>query len=352
VASLFVMIGHYLGIYKYAQAFTPPEIYWLDDITNSRFSFVISEGWWLYLFFVVSGYLVAKSRIRTVQDIIIKIISRFLRLAFPILFSYLIIYILYICVGFHTTETSALFQCTWFQSYYLGNYSIMDVLKGAYNVLILNDSELNPPYWCLKDMMRSSILIYVLRYLYEKLSKYQDIAFSVLVIITFYSVRVSSVITACLIGMLVSLYEERNIKVSYFAFWAMVIILALNDLPDLIVSSLFFASIIVFVPRINWIESILSSKPVVCLGKINWGIYSFHWPIICSIGALSIIKLNTVYGMINAYALTFWVVLLLTIISAVAFYYSFEKLASFLVGKITFIITELCSLYSTFVRFN
>ena len=61
IACLFIMISHFLGIYKYAQEFSP-KFPILDIILNSPISFLVNETYWLYLFFVVSGYLVAKVR--------------------------------------------------------------------------------------------------------------------------------------------------------------------------------------------------------------------------------------------------------------------------------------------------
>ena len=52
IACLFIMIGHFTGIYKYSQEFTPNIVY-IDIINNSKFSFIIDELFWLYLFFVI-----------------------------------------------------------------------------------------------------------------------------------------------------------------------------------------------------------------------------------------------------------------------------------------------------------
>jgi peptidoglycan/LPS O-acetylase OafA/YrhL len=182
-ACLFVMIGHYLGIYKYAQSFNPP-IHIIDYLKGSPFSFLIDEGYWLYLFFVVSGYLVAKSKITSIADLISKSISRFLRLAMPILFSYFVIYLIYVTVGFHTAATNYLFQCQWYQGYYTGTYTIKDVLLGPIYVLLLGKSLLNGPYWVLRMMFISSLIIYFLKLILFKLSssKYESPVFSSLII--------------------------------------------------------------------------------------------------------------------------------------------------------------------------
>ena len=342
-ACFLVMIGHYLGLYKYAQSFVP-SIKTIDVIYNSVFSFLISEGYWLYLFFVVSGYLVSQSKITNVKTLVIKSVNRFLRLAFPILFSYSIIYLIYLTVGFHTAETSALFQCQWFQKYYLDTYSIKHVLISPFEVLLLGKARLNGPYWVLRMMFISSLIIYLIHYLYFKLkaSQYESFSFSVLMIITIFSCFLSPIITACLAGMLVSFYEKSDITTKpCYAFWFIVIAMAVYFLPDTLNSIIFFAALIVFIPRIRLLNTIFSSKPFQFAGSISWGIYSFHWPIICSVGALSIVGLSTQIGIIEAYTVTFFFVLILTVLLSVCFFYSLERLAASLTKKMNSLLLHL-----------
>ena len=130
MGCVLIMVGHFLGIYKYAQVF--PGIRFIDILQNSSLSLLTNEGYWLYLFFVISGYLVAKSKINNVRELLTKSIHRFLRFAISILFSFFVIYVLYLVFGFHNQETIPLFQCGWFQKYYTDSYSIMDVISLYY----------------------------------------------------------------------------------------------------------------------------------------------------------------------------------------------------------------------------
>ena len=97
-ACVLIMLGHFLGLYKYAQQFEP-RFRLIDFILDSRFSFFLNEGYWLYLFFVISGYLIAKSEIKSIKDVIYKIINRFFRFAFPIFFAYLVIFTIYLAAS-------------------------------------------------------------------------------------------------------------------------------------------------------------------------------------------------------------------------------------------------------------
>lgn len=332
IACIFIMIGHFLGIYKYSQQFLPG-IPLLDTIFNSRVSFLLNEGYWLYLFFFLSGYLVSKSQVKTVADVVTKSVSRFFRLAFPVLFSYLLIYLIYCLFGFHNGQTASLFRCDWFQSYYAEQYSIMHVLRSPIDVLFYGNPILNGPYWVLRDMLIASILIYILKYFYLLLSKKNEaISYSVLVIATFATETVSPIITACLIGMLISICEdvEGILSKPYFSFWAIIIAMSQYYFTDTFVFNVFFVLLILFIPKVRLFDRILSSKPVVFLGNISWGIYSFHWPLICSIGALLIINLQPQTGLLNAFLLACISVAFITLVISVVFYHTFERLSSYL----------------------
>lgn len=345
-ACILIMIGHYLGLYKYAEQFSP-RVPLIDTVLDSCLSFLLDEGYWLYLFFVVSGYLIAKCNVKKIGDVVYKTISRFLRFVFPIFFSYVIIYLIYLLIGFHTAETSSLFRCDWYQCFYSENYSVKDVLHGPIDVLILGRSTLNSPYWVLRDMFLASILIYILKYCYFIFGEKNDaICFSALTIITFASSFISTVIATCLMGMLVSVYEGRDkvYKKPYFAFWTMAVTMALYILPKSLVSAFFFISLIIFIPKVKHIDSIFSSKSFQFLGKISWGVYSFHWPLICSFGGKLIIYLQPKVGILKSYFITCVLACISTLIISVIFYFTFERLSSCLLSRIDMYLSHLmCS---------
>lgn len=332
IACVFVMIGHYLGVYESSQQFLPG-IPVLDTILNSRVSFLLNAGYWLYLFFFLSGYLVSKSQVKTVAGVATKSLHRFFRLAFPVFFAYLVIYLISCLTGFYNLQTAKLFRCDWFQSFYSEQYSIMHVLRSPIDVLIHGDAVLNAPYWVLRDMFITSIAIYILKYGYLTLSKKNKaICYAVYVMVTFATVKVSPVITACLIGMLLFMYEDAEGKFSkvYFLFWASIIAISQSVLYGIFLSNVFFVFLILYAPRVKLLDCVLSSKPVVFLGKISWGIFSFHWPLMCSVGAALIINLQPHMGLVKAYLLACVVSAVITFVVSVIFNVTFERLSSHL----------------------
>ena len=94
-ACVMVMVGHFLGMFVYAEKI-PIDIHYFLSIRNSRIGFLLDESYWLYLFFIVSGYLLAFSKIEKLYQLFAKWIQRFFRLGLPILFAYGICYIYYL----------------------------------------------------------------------------------------------------------------------------------------------------------------------------------------------------------------------------------------------------------------
>ena len=61
LACLFVLLGHFTGIYKYAENATAIDSWFTRMLTKGPLSFFTAESFWLYLFFVLSGYLLTMS---------------------------------------------------------------------------------------------------------------------------------------------------------------------------------------------------------------------------------------------------------------------------------------------------
>ena len=331
-ACLMVMLGHFLGVFNYAENF-PDSIGIIDKILGSKFSFVVNESFWLYLFFIVSGYLLSRNPAKRIRELISKGIFRFFRLALPIFFAYLIIYIISLTVGFHNSETIDLFSNEWFQkAVYGGQYSLYDVLKSPVYVLVLGKCSLNSPYWVLKDMLIASYIIYILGYLRYRFPKCAVLLDFACLAFALFGGKVSSVISACVAGMLVLRFEEnigelfsnRAFAVSAISTSFLMYILSRRE-----ISYFFFASLIILLPKTKVLNAIFSSKIADWLGKISFGIYSFHWPLYCSVGALIMISVGNVYGVLAAIVCCWCITILLSIIYNI----TFERFSSFVIKK-------------------
>lgn len=329
-ACIMVMIGHFIGIYKYAENFpAKSNITQLFDIfLDSKLSFILDETFWVILFFVVSGYLVAMSNIPDIKTFAVKCFMRFLRLGLPILFAYAAIFLIYKTIGFHTTETLEFFENSFIQKNYTATYSLLQILKSPVDVLILGETTLNGPYWVLREMFFSSIIIYFFAWLKNRFANNNIILFALL-ITTVISMVFSNIIFAGLFGMLLHSLEQDNKKEvlsnKIFIVAAIAFCASLYFIPRSRIACLFFGALIVFLPKLPLINAIFSSKIALFFGKISFGIYSFHWPVFCSIGMLSLINMQQQFGLLKASAFCIIISIVATIIVSILFYYTFEK---------------------------
>ena len=162
--------------------------------------------------------------------------------------------------------------------------------------------------------------------------KYEILCLISLIIITFGFSLISPVIFSCLIGMLISICEtlDGKLKRRYFTLGILFISMLQYIIFEDYIFNIFFILLIIFVPKIKFMKNILSSKIFKFLGEISWGIYSFHWPLMCSIGALLIIKLQLHIGLLSSYAISCIIVFLITFVLSIIFKYTFERFSTYL----------------------
>lgn len=292
LACLFILLGHFTGIYKYAENASQIDSWFVRILTEGPVSIFTAESFWLYLFFVISGYLLIISTPRKIRDFLVKCTKRILRLAIPIWGTAIFIFVIQNTIGFYNHSVQAIVQNTWLTHLYGSHLTVLDILKEPFFVLILGTSKFNSPFWCLRDMLISSFLIYGVGWICKS-KKTETIAVCVLTVLAAITGR--SIIMACLCGSCARLLREKaeiqnkkNIMVlaglllPLVAFWS----------GNSVFTSIAFASFLIAVPQVERMKSIFECKLVKRLGAVSFGIYALHWPIINSIG-LRIIVMST-----------------------------------------------------------
>ena len=198
LACLFILLGHFTGIYKYAENASQIDSWFVRILTEGPVSIFTAESFWLYLFFVISGYLlIISTPPRKIRDFLVKCAKRILRLAIPIWGTAIFIFVIQNTIGFYNHSVQAIVQNTWLTHLYGSRLTVLDILKEPFFVLILGTSKFNSPFWCLRDMLISSFLIYGVGWICKS-KKTETIAVCVLTVLAAITGR--SIIMACLCG--------------------------------------------------------------------------------------------------------------------------------------------------------
>ena len=77
------------------------------------------------------------------------------------------------------------------------------------------------------------------------------------------------------------------------------------------------------------LQHLFASKPLLTLNKISFGVYAFHWPVICSIGSYVLLKgikwqLNPIVSYLTAFVISLIFVILISIV----YYHTVEKITT------------------------
>lgn len=326
IACLLVALGHFIGTIKYATNINLNTA-WVEFLRLFRLEFLINESFYLYLFFIVSGYLVARSSVNNIKDLIVRSTTRFFRLALPIFGACTIIYLFSNVVPFYCDDTTMIFENDWLQTAYLQKFSVLNWILSPIYTLILRKPLFNSPYWVLPYMMVASFLIYFVTYLRTKSSS-KSIKFIISLVLTILSFRLNKIIFACMVGSLTCYYEQTLclwLKKKTILFSVGSVLFALCFFAYDYGSILFFSWLLIAIPQLKKAQQSLEIKPLEFLGNISFGIYSFHWPVFCSVGCLLIIKLYSTFGLSSAILISILISLIISFILSVIFYYFVEK---------------------------
>ena len=257
-----------------------------------------------------------------------KCTKRILRLAIPIWGAAIFIFVIQNTIGFYNHSVQAIVQNTWLTHLYGSRLTILDILKEPFFVLILGTSKFNSPFWCLRDMLISSFLIYGVSWICKS-KKTETIAICVLTVLAAITGR--SIIMACLCGSCARLLGEKTeiqSKKHIIVLAGLLLPLVAFFAGNLVFTSISFACFLIAVPQVERMKSIFECKLTKRLGAVSFGIYALHWPIINSIGCWFIIAFTNRLRSDVVMLMALLCCVSLTLILAALFRMTVEKLTA------------------------
>ena len=352
IACGMIVCYHYLAVYRDAITFGPA-IPWLDAVCFSRLGFLTDQGqaFWLYLFFIASGFLLSNRSIASFPQLFQSCLMRFFRFAIPMLFSCLVIWLVGILFGFHNAETDVLFDNPWFRSAYRSPVTLSDALLSPVQVLLLGKSRINTPYWVISKIFYASLLIYLLQYLTH--SANYALRFTVFCAAAVLIWPLEREMGACLVGaatlqlrFLLPKGKWTSFLSLFFAFgflFAYLYLLYRRPEYSKPLVSCFFAAAFLFTDSTDPVRRLFSSSILSRLNRLSWGIYSFHWPLICSVGSLLLLRATPGIGLASAYGLCCFMCVCLTLLLSLLYHRSLERLSDHFLRLISQFISKMFS---------
>ncbi|MCA4303698.1 acyltransferase [Acinetobacter baumannii] len=349
LACLAVVFSHLVfTFYPYAHEFESnvPTIEFFERLYNSPFGFLYSGNAAVFVFFVLSGYVLSYAILNKQKDINKKILSmsvkRYPRLAIPAVISVLICYFVFL------VEIDSSHVSNWAASVGAYNGSFLYALyDGAISAFLFGKSQYNWVLWTMQIELFGSFLIFLLCYLTQK-SKLVTFGAAILITILGFAVslKMGFGFFSFVLGMFFYLYGKRiNFLVAlpmllvglYFAGAhnnsdSYHLIAAVLNTKTATLLNVLCAPLIVYSILMNeQLSKLLDNKFFVYLGKLSFSMYLLHMLLIYIIG-IPVFNFFLNYGFLTSSLIASIVVVFLTIIASIP-YSNYVDDLSIKVGK-------------------
>ena len=203
-----------------------------------------------------------------------------------------------------------------------------DIIEEPFRVLLLGSSKFNSPFWCLRDMLLASVIIYAVGWVY-KTAKIKGSVLGVLILLG--AIVNRGVIVACLVGAMTNFLKQqfKTLKVPILvAVCGVLLPIVAFFTENLFIKDAAFALCLLSVPLVPQVKSFFEANFVKKIGSVSFGIYALHWPVINSIGLGILYVLGKTISPAPLMLLSLAGVLLVTSLLATLFKVTVERLTS------------------------
>ena len=289
IGCLMVFLGHFRLF-----GFTYPRSLFFNNIFVST---LFSGNLAVCLFLIISAFLICnsyKSNRIVIGGISRILLKRYFRLAIPIGLILIIISFIHVTGIQFNSEASALNNNEMLAKM-INNVGYRELIKSIFLIPLGFSSNWLKPAWMIKYIFYGTFLALALFKATEKISLNKTVLICVFYSILFYFIDVYYI--AIIIGFALfkinETKQERGCKFDKFAniiaflsfslFACIRIITKMYNIPPNGFINIMNASLIIcFVCNCNFCKKILSSRPLLWLGKISFSLYLWHVLVMCT----------------------------------------------------------------------
>lgn len=157
IFCLIIFWTHFTGVFWTMCEVKPDLKPGFQVLFQPPLSILVDSNLALYGFCMLAGFLAAHKKIKSVKELVIQLITRYLRFVIPFFFINLIVFVVYYTIGFPTVISSQLLHNSWVGTYY--NHA--PTLKELITASLTMSGELNGPLWMMKYIFFGTCFIFI-----------------------------------------------------------------------------------------------------------------------------------------------------------------------------------------------
>lgn len=157
IFCLIIFWTHFTGVFWTMCEVKPDLKPGFQVLFQPPLSIFVDSNLALYGFCMLAGFLAAHKKIKSFKELVIQLITRYVRFVIPFFFINLIAFVVYYTIGFPTVISSQLLHNSWVGTYY--NHA--PTLKELITASLTMSGELNGPLWMMKYIFFGTCFIFI-----------------------------------------------------------------------------------------------------------------------------------------------------------------------------------------------
>ncbi|MER9901591.1 acyltransferase [Mesorhizobium sp. M0130] len=338
VAALSVVFAHLAAGYFPALYFVdgPDDApAWMGYFASTPLFVLISGTFAVFIFLVLSGFVLSAVVADGRQSLPVLIPTRFLRLAVPASVSALVAYVLYVAGWMRPEEIASITHHDWAGKYYSGITTATAAFETAGGYFITGKSKLDPVLWTMRVELIGSYLIYFL-FAFGRTALIRAASVVALGLISLFAGGATLFVLCFCVGSMFFDHWRTILRIPAWTGWAALIVgLLLGGYPEalagttyepvgsafeamfgsfggpMIARTIGAALIVLAVLRLTTLQNLLQTPPIKFLGAISFPLYLLHFPLLFSVFAAMFVHYSATGSglLLAAYLVAFFAIL-------------------------------------------